>query len=214
MAETRSEILSPHTETNVEHAEAHVAAEVANTAEKLDAPNGNTSTETGVNPTPGADARKDSVPQVDLSKDTSAPPTSADQGTKRTHEDSESFGPTGLAHPIDDPFDDYTVVTDSCQVVRNKINRLIESGEMKLSEFCHAINVSSNAYYRFMHKHGTMKGDECAAYPAAFAFFKQREEAGIKIPTKKKQKTKGDDKGGKAQDDKLDLSDIHLDGKK
>lgn len=84
---------------------------------------------------------------------------------------------------------------------------------MKVTEFCHAINVSSNAYYRFMHKHGTMKGDECAAYHAAFAFFKEREEAGIKIPTKKKQKTKDDDKGGKAQDQKLDLSDIHLDGK-
>ena len=84
---------------------------------------------------------------------------------------------------------------------------------MKVTDFCHAIGVSSNAYYNFMHKHGTMKGDECAAYPAAFAFFKEREDAGVKIPTKKKQKTKDDDKGGKAQDDKLDLSDIHLDGK-
>ena len=78
---------------------------------------------------------------------------------------------------------------------------------MKVGEFCSAINVSSNAYYIFMHKHGTMKGDECAAYPAAYAFFKEREDAGIKIPTKKKQKTKDDDKdgkGGMAQDDKLD----------
>ncbi|KAH0014705.1 hypothetical protein KCU78_g8535, partial [Aureobasidium melanogenum] len=215
MAETSAPV-SPHTKTNEGQAEARVAAEVANTAEKLDTPAENTSTETGhgANYTSGADSetRKDSVPQVDLTKDTPAPTTSADQGTKRTHEESISFGATGLSHPLADPLSDYDIVTDSCQVVRNKINRLIESGEMKVTDFCHAIGVSSNAYYNFMHKHGTMKGDECAAYPAAFAFFKEREDAGLKIPTKKKQKTKDDDKGGKAQDDKLDISDIHLDG--
>lgn len=43
MAETRSEILSPHTEANVEQAKARVAAEVANTIEKLDALTENTS---------------------------------------------------------------------------------------------------------------------------------------------------------------------------
>ncbi|KAG9565232.1 hypothetical protein KCU71_g5462, partial [Aureobasidium melanogenum] len=208
MAEASAPV-SPHTKINEGQAEARVAAEVANTAEKLDAPAENTSTETGhgENPTSGADseARKDSEPQVDLTKDTPAPTTSADQGTKRTHEESEPIGAPGLSHPLADPLSGYTVVTDSCQVVRNKINRLIESGEMKVTDFCHAIGVSSNAYYNFMHKHGTMKGDECAAYPAAFAFFKEREDAGLKIPTKKKQKTKDDDKGGKAQDDKLML---------
>ena len=96
MAET-SEPLSPHTKVN-----ADVAAEVANTAEKLDAPAENTPTEpsTEENPTSAADSdtRKDSVPQVDLTKDTPAPPASADQGTKRTYEESESLiGATGLA---------------------------------------------------------------------------------------------------------------------
>ncbi|KAG9844666.1 hypothetical protein KCU98_g6919, partial [Aureobasidium melanogenum] len=83
--------VSPHTKTNEGQAEARVAAEVANTAEKLDAPAENTSTETGHGEDPATSAdsetRKDSVPQVDLTKGTPAPTTSADQGTKRTHEE-------------------------------------------------------------------------------------------------------------------------------
>ncbi|KAH0276624.1 hypothetical protein KCU91_g3736, partial [Aureobasidium melanogenum] len=213
MAETSAPV-SPHTKANEDQTEARVAAEVANTAEKLDAPAENISEGINTEATSGADseARKDSVPQVDLTKDTPAPTASPNQGTKRVHEETESFGVPGLSDPLADPYSDYTVITDSCQVVRNKTNRLIESGEMEVGDFCNAIGVSSNAYYRFMHKHGTMKGDECAAYPAAYAFFKEREDAGIKIPTKKKQKTKDDDKSGKAQNDKLDLSDTHLDG--
>ncbi|KAI5273781.1 hypothetical protein E4T47_03028 [Aureobasidium subglaciale] len=130
-----------------------------------------------------------------------------DQGTKRSIEESTINDP--------DIYPDETLVTDNCQVVRNKINRLIEFGEMKVTDFCSAIGVSSNAYYNIMHKHGTMKGADCAAYPAAFSYFQKREEAGLKLPTKK-QKTKDDDKGKgkseKAKDDKLDLSDVHLDG--
>lgn len=156
------------------------------------------STETGTEKnsvsTTEAENRKDSIPEVDLTKDTPAPTTSnEEQGTKRTHEESTS------APGVDDPevYLGQLPVTDSCQVVRNKINRLIESGEMKVGDFCTAIGVSSNAYYNFMHKHGTMKGAECAAYPNAAAFFQKREEAGLKLPTKKQKTAKDDGKGGK-----------------
>ncbi|THY04434.1 hypothetical protein D6D01_10106 [Aureobasidium pullulans] len=161
--------------------------------------------------TTGAENRKDSLPEVDLTKDTPAHTTSnEEQSTKRTHEESTS------APGVDDPevYLGQLPVTDSCQVVRNKVNRLIESGEMKVGDSCTAIGVSSNAYYNFMHKHGAMKGAECAAYPNAAAFFQKRDEAGLKLPTKK-QKTKDDGKGGKdskAEAEKLDIDGIELYG--
>ncbi|KAI5229299.1 hypothetical protein E4T46_01592 [Aureobasidium subglaciale] len=64
-----------------------------------------------------------------------------------------------------------------------------------------------------MHKHGTMKGADFAAYPAACSYFQKREDAGLKPPTKK-QKTKDDDKGKSetTKDDKLNLCDVHSDG--
>lgn len=158
-----------------------------------------------------AENRKDSIPEVDLTKDTPATTSNEEQGTKRTHEESTS------APGVDDPevYLGQLPVTDSCQVVRNKINRLIESGEMKVGDFCTAIGVSSNAYYNFMHKHGTMKGAECAAYPNAAAFFQKREEAGLKLPTKKQKTAKDDGKGGKdgkAEAEKLDIDDVELYG--
>lgn len=172
-------------------------------------------TGTGNNPALASEAenRKDSIPEVDLTKDTPAPTTSnEEQGTKRTHDESTS------APGVDDPevYLGQLPVTDSCQVVRNKINRLIESGELKVGDFCTAIGVSSNAYYNFMHKYGTMKGAECAAYPNAAAFFQKREAAGLKLPTKKQKTAKDDGKGGKdgkAEAEKLDIDDIELYGK-
>lgn len=94
---------------------------------------------------------------------------------------------------------------------------------MKVGEFCNAIGVSNGAYNNFLKKNGPHKGVECAAYLNAFAFFKKREQEGLKMP-KKKQKTspkKGDEadggkEGGKEGGKKVlhadDLSDIHLEG--
>lgn len=88
-----------------------------------------TGTEKNSGSTTEAENRKDSIPEVDLTKDTPAPTTSnEEQGTKRTHEESTS------APGVDDPevYLGQLPVTDSCQVVRNKINRLIESGTSAL----------------------------------------------------------------------------------
>lgn len=117
--------------------------------------------------------------------------------------------------------------TESCDVVRRKIRIFIESGEMKVGEFCNAIGVSNGAYNNFLKKNGPHKGEECAAYFNAFAFFEKRKQEGLKMP-KKKQKTspkKGDEAdGGKAggkegvKDGSKkvlhadDLSDVHLEG--
>jgi hypothetical protein len=68
-------------------------------------------------------------------------------GTKRKSTDAYSNLPT-----ID--LDDYDVLDghpmDSCTVVRGKINRLLEAGEMKIGQFCDAIGVSGNAYRRYL----------------------------------------------------------------
>ncbi|KAL1600561.1 hypothetical protein SLS60_006947 [Paraconiothyrium brasiliense] len=58
---------------------------------------------------------------------------------------------------------------------------------MKVGEFQKAINVTSNAYSRFMGQNGPEKGIDSSVYDAAWAFFKKRELRGIKMP--KKQKT-------------------------
>ncbi|KAF1344521.1 hypothetical protein BDV97DRAFT_55961 [Delphinella strobiligena] len=76
---------------------------------------------------------------------------------------------------------------ESCNVVRGKINRFIESGEMKVGEFCDALGVSGNGYRRFLALNGKDAGPQSDTYIAAWEFFKKRELAGIKPP--KKQKT-------------------------
>jgi hypothetical protein len=69
-----------------------------------------------------------------------------------------------------------------------KIHALIDSNEMKVGEFQNAINVTPNAYTRFMGQNGPDKGMESSVYMAAWAFFKQRELRGIKLPSAKAKK--------------------------
>jgi hypothetical protein len=59
---------------------------------------------------------------------------------------------------------------------------------MKVGEFQNAINVTPNAYTRFMGQNGPDKGMESSVYMAAWAFFKQRELRGIKLPSAKAKK--------------------------
>jgi hypothetical protein len=105
---------------------------------------------------------------------------------------------------------------DSCTVVRGKINRFLEAGEMKIGQFCDAIGVSGNAYRRFMAQNGKFAGEGCDTYRNARLFFKKRELAGLKIPTKK-QKTAAAaaaaSTAGAKKDAVTDISSIHLEGK-
>lgn len=98
---------------------------------------------------------------------------------------------------------------DSCTVVRGKINRFIESGEMKIGDFCDTLGVSQNAYRRFLALNGKDKGAGCDTYIAAWEFFKKREMAGIKPPKKQKMNVPA---AAAKKDAAVDLSDIHLEG--
>ncbi|OAG06534.1 uncharacterized protein CC84DRAFT_1164787 [Paraphaeosphaeria sporulosa] len=75
-------------------------------------------------------------------------------------------------------------MTESCDVVRRKIRTFLDSGEMKVGEFQDAINVTGNAYSRFMGQNGPYKGMGSSVYDAAWVFFKKREMKGIKMPKK------------------------------
>ncbi|WWD01759.1 hypothetical protein V866_008705 [Kwoniella sp. B9012] len=90
----------------------------------------------------------------------------------------------------DDDEDDPTldVIKYSPAQIRNKIRSFINSGEMKVYQFCDAIGVSNNAYQRFMKESG-QKGQWSDTYAGAHRFFVKRERKGIKISRKKKNDT-------------------------
>ena len=80
---------------------------------------------------------------------------------------------------------------DSADVVRGKIRKFIESGEMKVGEFCDMMGVSTNSYYRFLSLHGRDKGMQSDCYIEAWKFFEKRKAAGpvsythLTLPTKR-----------------------------
>ncbi|GAB7348755.1 hypothetical protein MBLNU459_g7487t1 [Dothideomycetes sp. NU459] len=96
----------------------------------------------------------------------------------------------------------------SMTALKEPISKFLESGAMKVGEFCEALGVSGNGYRRFMAQHGKQAGMQSDTYIKAFEFFKKREVAGLKMP--KKQKTAAaagaKDKKGNAPD----LSAVHL----
>ncbi|KAI4728115.1 hypothetical protein E4T49_04064 [Aureobasidium sp. EXF-10728] len=136
-------------------------------------------------------------------------------GTKRKSTDTSNLPTINL--------DDYDVPDgspmDSCTVVRGKINRFLQAGEMKVGQFCDAIGVSGNAYRRFMAQNGKFAGEGCDTYQNAWLFFKKREMAGLKIPTKKQKTAAGASSSSSAaasstanKDAVTDTSSIQLEG--
>ncbi|WWD10497.1 hypothetical protein V865_008633 [Kwoniella europaea PYCC6329] len=125
----------------------------------------------------------------------------------------------------DDPTLD--IIKYSPAQIRNKIRSFINSGEMKVYQFCDAIGVSNNAYQRFMKESG-QKGQWSDTYAGAHRFFVKRERKGIKISRKKKNdtpaskkakttstdqdKTKTKSPSKKDLEDEYDVSSITLDG--
>lgn len=88
---------------------------------------------------------------------------------------------------------------------------MIDNGEMKVGEFQKAVGITPNAYSRFMSQHGKDKGVESSVYPAAYAFFQQREMAGIKTTANKKAKK---NEGDAAKDSVPSVDDVELDFEK
>ncbi|KAH0283888.1 hypothetical protein M436DRAFT_52268 [Aureobasidium namibiae CBS 147.97] len=159
----------------------------------------------------------------------------APTGNTAEHVATSTTQPTQLAgskrkstHTSDLPtinLDDYDIPDgepmDSCTVVRGKINRFLEAGEMKVGQFCDAIGVSGNAYRRFMSQNRKFAGEQSDTYRGAWEFFKKREMAGLKIPTKKQKVAASGGASGsstaaaaaeKDKDAHPDISNIHLDG--
>lgn len=82
----------------------------------------------------------------------------------------------------------------------------MQTGEMKVGEFQKALGVNSRGYNSFLQQSGKTKGANSNTYFAAFKFFRNREDQGIKISKKKvkKEDQKNDDVSGIALDGEED----------
>lgn len=129
---------------------------------------------------------------------------------RKSTENHEPIAPVNL----DDINVEGMTIDESCDQVRRKVNRLIDSGTITKTAFAREIGVSTNSLSNFLGMNGTMAGSGCAAYGASWEYFKKREIAGIKLPAKK-QKTSaagGESRRGAASSAAVDLSDIELGG--
>ncbi|KAI1121743.1 hypothetical protein F5Y10DRAFT_255642 [Nemania abortiva] len=123
-----------------------------------------------------------------------------------------------IIHPNDIEDD---VIIASCQVVRGRINKLIDSGIMTKTEFTKTIGAGTRALNSFMRASSTvdnMSSAALGAYFNAWKWFYQREVAKIKMPDVKKRQMLEADAGGKpgAKSKTVaslpDISDIRLPG--
>ncbi|RYO75089.1 hypothetical protein DL764_010585 [Monosporascus ibericus] len=112
---------------------------------------------------------------------------------KRKSETSLEDDMAAYKQNLDHIFVEDMPVDSTCNQVRDKINRLIDSGIMKKGEFCTATGLSNQNLNSFLSKKGTYGGSGCAAYRCAWQWFKQRDIAGLKMPdVKKRQKREAD----------------------
>ena len=125
-------------------------------------------------------------------------PHSAVESLSESDDDSSQSGSSSQS-------DSDCPITDTCDEIRRKITRFLNSGEMKVTQFQRACNINSSSHSRFMKLKGPRAGDSNQTYERAFRFFKAREAAGIKEPQKKKAKKADDSK-------KSDLYSIELEG--
>ncbi|KAF9773454.1 hypothetical protein IL306_008736 [Fusarium sp. DS 682] len=108
----------------------------------------------------------------------------------------------------------------SCNAIRNKMNKLFDSGVMTKAEFCSAIGANSNSLNKFLKQKGPAGGSRSAVWRNAYNWFKQREVMGLKMPDvkkrqleeKKKDTTDGTPSKTPATKALPDISEIHLDG--
>lgn len=120
---------------------------------------------------------------------------------------------------------DHLLIDMSCNQVRGKMNRLLDNSIMKKGELCKTMGCSHSSVNTFLAKRGSMEGSKCLLYYTAWAWFKQREIAGLKMPdVKKRQKTEAaaasdsNTNGGSTNNVAVplapttDISDVHLDG--
>lgn len=70
----------------------------------------------------------------------------------------------------------------NCNGVRSLIRKVVERGIFKKGEFCNTIGCSPTAVNRFLEKTGVDGGIDSDVYDRAWAWFKQRELAGLSMP--------------------------------
>ncbi|KAI8626987.1 hypothetical protein F5Y19DRAFT_443926 [Xylariaceae sp. FL1651] len=128
---------------------------------------------------------------------TSAPAsTSTSKGKKRKAETSLEEDIAAYKQDLDHivhrvQFEDEAL--PSCNVVRGRINKLLDAGIMNKTEFVKAIGVTSNSLNNFLRATGPMGGSGSNSYYKAWTWFRQREVAKLKMPdVKKRQKFEAD----------------------
>jgi hypothetical protein len=126
-------------------------------------------------------------PSTEHSQDENTPPQPR-TGTKRKSTSNDNEGEND-AH-LSDIDVSGELMTENPDQIRRKISRLIENGGRGVGEFCDTIKVSSNAYRRFVQQSGKTKGVQSDVYVAAAIYFRQREVAGLKLPTAASKKAK------------------------
>ncbi|KAI0850278.1 hypothetical protein F5Y00DRAFT_233022 [Daldinia vernicosa] len=122
-----------------------------------------------------------------------APKAGATAGKKRKSETSLDEDIAAYKQDLSHIETDHLFIDMSCNQVRGKINKLLDSNIMKKGEFCDAIASTHRSVSVFLSKRGSMDGAESLAYTHAWKWFKQREIAGLKMPdVKKRQKTEAE----------------------
>lgn len=97
---------------------------------------------------------------------------------------------------------------ESCDQICRKINRLLDPGKITNGDFCRKTYIISDAsMIRFRSQSGPIKGDLTGAYPAAWAYFAKRKQAGVNMPNPKKKAKTAKDRPAYA-----DIGDNHLAG--
>jgi hypothetical protein len=179
---------------------------------------------------------KTTAPKSGAKKRNNASKAGPKPRSKRAHsaiEDDENKENNGKGNSgIDDDDPRLRYVTDNCDQVRERIEHFISRGEMTVSEFVKAIDVTGNSYLIFMDHDGPDSGRNLSVYENAWRFFKERELNGIQMPplksakralgdsawaviqkpTAKPAKTPVNKAASKGDLEKYDVSDIYLDG--
>lgn len=145
-------------------------------------------------------------------------------GSKRSREAYEESSKAGKKQSAQEKFqehiqivrateewnDDDVQYTESCNVIRNKLRAMFDSGEVKVTHWLKEHSVNTNSYGRFMKLSGPTNGSSNSTYFAACRYFAGCKAAGI-TPLgapggNKKQKANG------PKSPLYDVSSIHLDG--
>lgn len=159
---------------------------------------------------------------------TSTKPVAGSASKKRKAGPETSLAEDIAAYKQDLDIDvDDMYVDMNCSQVRTRINQVLDGGIMNKGQFCKTIGSSNRSLNTFLQKRG-MDGANTDSYANAWAWFKQRELVGLKMPdVKKRQKaeaaattasgltTSSDgpaSKKARSSGASPDLSHVHLDG--